>query len=219
MNATLKKSIAEFVGVGVFLTAIISSTSSTFNQTPGFANVALGVSLGLMILLTAGTSGGHLNPAVSLYFFAKKAISLNTLISYVIAQLLGATAGVYLGSLLSGGTFATGNNGTAGTAAFVAEAFSTAILVWLVGYLAANNHGDKIPFAVGAWVVAASLYTSTGAQANPAVTFGLLFHGQSVSYVGTIIVAELVGLVVALLGLSFVTNAQAPKAAKKSKKK
>jgi glycerol uptake facilitator-like aquaporin len=101
----------------------------------------------------------------------------------------------------------------------VAEAFATAVLVWLVGYLAANNHGDKIPFAVGAWVVAASLYTSTGAQANPAVTFGLLFTGADLNYVGTIVVAELVGLVVALLGVTFVTNTVVAKAAKKSKKK
>ena len=218
MNATLKKSIAEFVGVAVFLTAIISSTQIA-SRDGGFANLALGATLGLMILLTAGTSGGHLNPAVSLYFYAKKAISLNTLLSYIIAQLLGAAAGVYLGKLLSGGTFGQGSVAPATTAAFVAEAFATAVLVWLVGYLAANNHGDKIPFAVGAWVVAASLFTSTGAQANPAVTFGLLFTGADLNYVGTIVVAELVGLVVALLGLAFVTSAPVAKATKKSKKK
>lgn len=218
MNATLKKSIAEFVGVTVFLTAIISSTQIA-SRDGGFANLALGITLGLMILLTAGTSGGHLNPAVSLYFYAKKAISLNTLLSYIVAQLLGATAGVFLGKLLSGGTFGAGDAATVDASAFAAEVFATAVLVWLVGYLAANNHGDKIPFAVGAWVVAASLYTSTGAQANPAVTFGLLFSGKDLNYVGTIVVAELIGLVIAMIGLAFVTSTAAAKVAKKSKKK
>ena len=220
MNALLKKAAAELVGVAVFLTAIISSTSTTFNHTPGFANVALAGTLAVMILITAGISGGHLNPAVSLYFFAKKALSLGELVTYVAAQLLGAVAGVALGSHLSGQVFAPAADAVSFTGIELAgEVFATAILVWIVGHLAATDQGSKIPAAVGVWVLAASLYTPTGAQANPAVTFGLLFHGKSVSYAGGIILAELAGALLGLIAITFISGAAKKTAAKKKSAK
>lgn len=204
MNGLAKKAVAEFLGVTVFLTAIISSTTIA-SRDGGFANLALGVTLGLMILLTAGTSGGHLNPAVSLYFLLKKAISTGEFVTYVVAQLVGGVAGVALGLLLSDATVSSSDAG-ATTADLAAEFFATAVLVWIVGHLAATDQGSKIPFAVGIWVVAASLYTSTGAQANPAVTFALLFAGKSVAYVGSIIAAEVLGALAALALVMFVTG-------------
>lgn len=204
MNGLLKKAVAEFVGVTLFLTAIISATQM---QDTRFANVALATTLGLMILLTASTSGGHLNPAVSLYFLAKKAIGVVDFIVYVVAQLAGAAVGVLLGNALAGNTHAAAASSGNLTGDLIGELVATAILVWLVGHLAANNHGDKIPFAVGAWVLAASMFTLTGAQANPAVAFGLLTTGADGTWIAQVVIAQVLGALVAVVGTMFVTSA------------
>lgn len=211
MNGLLKKAVAEFLGVAVFLAAIISST--TISGHDHFANLALGATLGLMILLTASTSGGHLNPAVSLYFLAKRAISVTDFIAYLVAQLLGAFVGVQLGVALSGVSLP-GSTAPATAPDLIGELVATAVLVWIVGHLAATDQGSKIPFAVGLWVVAASLFTVSGAQANPAVSFGLIFGVKSIVYVSQVVLAQVVGALLALLATMYVTDAKAKKAKK-----
>lgn len=203
MNGLVKKALAEFFGVTIFLTAIISATQ---RLELGFANVAFAATLGLMILLTGSTSGAHLNPAVSLYFLAKKALTFVEFVVYVVAQLAGAAAGVVLGNALAGTTHPAVSGSGNLAADFIGEVFATTVLIWLVGYLAANDMGSKIPVAVGIWVMAASMYTVTGAQANPAVAFGLLTTGADVSWIGTMILAQVVGALFALIANMFITS-------------
>jgi aquaporin Z len=45
--------------------------------------------------LIGATSGGHVNPAVSLAMYVKGALSLNELVMYVASQALGGVAAVY----------------------------------------------------------------------------------------------------------------------------
>lgn len=213
MNSTLKKAAAEFLGVALFLTSIIAATQIE-SRDGGFANVALAGTLAVAILLTASTSGGHLNPAVSFYFFAKKAISGLDLATYVAAQLAGAAVGVQLGALLTGAMF-TPSSQAASVSDIVGELIAATVLIWLIGHLAATEQANKIPVAVGVWVLAASLFTPSGAQANPAVSFGLLFAGKSVTYVGAVVVAQIAAALLALVLGMFVTN---PVKKSKSKK-
>jgi len=199
MNTLAKKMLAEFIGVTVFVTSIYAAVISG----SGIFTIALATSLGLMILLTAGISGGHLNPAVSLYFFARKAIDAPHLLAYIVAQLAGGFVGAVLGSTMWGKmiqapTMDNGNN----VATLFAEFFSTVGLVWLVGALAKSNRGALIPAAVGLWVAAAAAFTPTGAQANPAVSFGLLFFpggGHPLGTQGGLILVQLAGAMVALV--------------------
>jgi arsenate reductase len=199
MNTLAKKMLAEFIGVTVFVTSIYAAVISG----TVIATIALATTLGLMILLTAGISGGHLNPAVSLYFFARKAIDAPHLLAYIVAQLAGGFVGAVLGSTMWGKmiqapTMDNGNN----VATLFAEFFSTVGLVWLVGALAKSNRGALIPAAVGLWVAAAAAFTPTGAQANPAVSFGLLFFpggGHPLGTQGGLILVQLAGAMVALV--------------------
>ena len=218
--------VAEFLGVTLFLTAIIGA-ASYFGTTD--ANVlhapALAITLGLMILLTGGVSGGHLNPAVSLYFLSKKVISGVEFLGYVVAQLAGAAFGVYLGNLMHGYTaagfsIAPKNISTAvQISAFVGEVVATAGLVWIIIHLVNSKLGNLIPVAVAAWVLAASQFTPTGAQANPAVTFGLMFNGNlTVSYGLLLVLAEVLGVLVALLVTMALTSGNAKKKAAAKKK-
>ncbi|MFM5952587.1 MAG: aquaporin [Micrococcales bacterium] len=212
MNALLKKSIAEFVGVTVFLTAITAGANN------GLKPFTVALALGLMILLTGGVSGGHLNPAVSLFFYARKEITLGNLLAYIAAQLAGAFAGASLGALLTGTTnksfVATG--GSIATMAIASEVVATAGLVWIIGTLVQNKLGNLIPVAVAAWIVTAASFTSTGAQANPAVTFGLMVQGSWPTNFGSaLIVAQIGGVLLAILLLMLF----APKAKKTATKK
>ncbi|MFM5968393.1 MAG: aquaporin [Micrococcales bacterium] len=194
-----RKGVAEFIGVALFVTAIIGTSGAEL------ARLALATTLALGILLTAGISGGHLNPAVSLYFFAKKQLTAGELLTYIAAQLLGGLAGANLGAFLMGKTLGgiTGAASAPSSAAIVGELIATAVLVWIFGSLAATNKGNLIPWAAGLWISAAAAFTATGAQANPAVTFGLLFNGGNLQTAGALVISQLGGVVLALLGIMF----------------
>jgi len=213
MNALLKKSIAEFIGVTVFLTAI---TASIENVSP---LISLAIALGIMILVTGPISGGHLNPAVSLYFYIKREITLGTLLAYVGAQLLGGLAGAALGHFLHGEEVAgfVANSTNLSPAALVGEVVATAGLVWVIATLISTKQTSWIPFAVAAWVLSAANFTATGAQANPAVTLGAMFRGALAPNQGvSLMVAQIAGLLLALI-LTMVFAPAAKKTAAKKK--
>lgn len=212
MSPLLRKSLAEFVGVTVFLTAVTGSTNNVLKP------FAIALTIGLMILLTSGISGSHLNPAVTLFFFARKEINFPTALSYIAAQLAGAFAGASLGAVLTGTMNKSfiSSGGTLSTAAFVSEVVATAGLVWVFATLLQNKLANLIPVAVAAWVLAASIFTSTGAQANPAVTFGLVIQGSwPTGFGGTTVIAQVVGVIVAIILLMLL----APKSKKTSAKR
>ncbi|CAB4537195.1 MAG: hypothetical protein F2529_01595 [Actinobacteria bacterium] len=212
MNALLKKSIAEFVGVTVFLTAITASSQP-------LKVISLALALGIMVLVTGPISGGHLNPAVSLYFYIKRQITLGNLLAFVGAQLAGGIAGSYLGSLISGKTVAgfSGNGDNLPIAYLAGEVVATAGLVWLIATLVNNKQTSWIPFAVAAWVMAAANFTLTGAQANPAVTFGVMVQGLAANQGVSLIVAELVGLLLAIVLLMIFAPAKKPRVTARKK--
>jgi glycerol uptake facilitator-like aquaporin len=216
INALLQKAIAEFLGVLMFLSSIVAAVANSGSDSFA-AHAALAATLGLAILLTAGVSGGHLNPAVSLYFYAKKAIPLSELGAYVVAQLAGALVGAFIGAQIVGKSLTgfTTASAAPSAAAIIGELFATGGLVFLVGYLAANKLGNLIPAAVGLWVMAAAGFTITGAQANPAVSFGLSIVGQAIDFSAWIIIAQLAGGAIAMVFLQ-VFAAKPVKAAKKA---
>ena len=195
INNLLRKGIAEAIGVMIFVTSIMAA-----NFNPTFKNVALAGTLTVMILLTATISGGHLNPAVSFFFFAKKSIDLSTLITYWIAQLAGGALGLYLGYALSGQSVSAVVGPTvSASGAFIGEVFATAVLILIIIRLATTKREAIIPFAVGLWVLVASTYTLTGAQANPAVTFALMLRdGFNQDYL-MLVLAQFIGALLTLV--------------------
>jgi len=196
INKVLRSAIAEAMGVMLFVTSIVAA-----NFNPTFHNIALAGTLVVMILITATVSGGHLNPAVSLFFFARKAIDLQTLLIYWVAQLSGAALGLYLGFALSGSSVqvVTPPAGISQSGAFIGEVLATTVLVIIIARLASTKREAIIPFAIGIWVLAASTFTLTGAQANPAVTFALMLRDGFTQNNLAIVLAEFVGALLALL--------------------
>jgi glycerol uptake facilitator-like aquaporin len=209
INATLQKLIAEFLGVTLFLISIVGSVTHAFagQQFPSnLAQLSLAVTLGLAILITSGISGGHLNPAVSLFFYSRKELSLRDFVLYVLAQIGGGLLGAFIGLQMWGLKIATIEVGqTPSLSLLLGEWVATGGLVFLIGFLVSTKRANLIPVAVALWVFSAASFTQSGAQANPAVTIALLLNGQSISATGWIIVAELVGLLTGIIGLMVFT--------------
>ncbi len=74
--------IYEFFGTFLLVLSIFASANP----------LVIGLILALVIWLSATVSGGFVNPAVSLAFYMKGALSTEELIGYVIVQLLGGLA-------------------------------------------------------------------------------------------------------------------------------
>jgi aquaporin Z len=72
----------EFFGTFLLILSILASGNA----------LVIGLTLALVVWLAAAVSGGHVNPAVSLAFFMKGALTLQELIGYVVVQLLGGVA-------------------------------------------------------------------------------------------------------------------------------
>lgn len=213
MNTFIKNIISEFIGSFMILLAVAGTTAS------GSASkqIAIALTVGLMILILGKSSKGYFNPAVSIYFFARREISFGTLAAYVVAQLSGAFFGVASGLAIWGGTIqplADGNSVT--PPVFAGEVIATAGLVFIIGTLVNNKQSTMIWGAAAAWILAAGTFTVTGAMANPAVAFGLMFNGISTGSIGSIIVAQLVGLLVAVV-LLMILGADVAKKAKAKK--
>jgi glycerol uptake facilitator-like aquaporin len=214
----IRKAAAEFIGTGVFVSAIVGVTFPA--NVSALAGLVLAVALGLMVLLTSDTSGGHLNPAVTLFFAVKKAISWSTAAAYIVAQILGAIVGGWVGGLLHGRNLWTVNSASIQNGQIFSEIFATAGLVWLIGYLVSRDRGNIVPVVVTAWIFTAGYFTGSGAVANPAVTIGRMFTADSVAAIGVeqglyFILAQVAGVLVAILGLMYIT----PLVTKKGKKK
>ena len=223
-NLFVRQIAAEFIGTLVFLTAIIGVTSANVGPLGG---LAAATALGLMILLLGDVSGGHFNPAVSLFFFARKEITGQQFLGYVLGQLSGAVAGVALGAAIwNTSSLLTVNQHSVGAtgAEFISEVVATAGLVWLISKLARDGKGSLIAPVVAAWVFAAGTFTSTHAIANPAVTFGRFFTPVAGAQIQvgaglSLIVAQVAGTLLALVLLTFVSgNGLAKGKGKKARK-
>ena len=212
MNQLFKKSVAEFLGATGFLTAITASSGE-------LKIVSLALALGVLIIILRPISGAHLNPVVSLYFYLKRDISLGTFLAYSIAQFLGALAGSMLGSLVSNKVVAgfSGNSENLPISYLAGELVATIGMVWLIATLVNNKQPTWIPYTVVAWVIAAGSFTLTGAQANPSVTFGLMFQGLAPNQGVSLIVSQMIGLLITLLLLMFFAPAKRKRASVKKK--
>ena len=170
---------AGFEGTATALFAVFGGAAGAMG---GDAAVGNGLLLAVLVYATATTSGGHLNPAVSLAVrLATPDFTNGMCACYIGAQILGAIVGAAIGSAIipAGiGSPAPGcfipEIGVGIGAVFVWEFMATFILVSTVLYAAVDNkhggHGNAAPLAIGAslWATASVIGPVTGAALNPA---------------------------------------------------
>ncbi|CAN6565804.1 unnamed protein product [Malus baccata var. baccata] len=101
--------IAEFVATLLFLYVTVLTVIGYKSQTDPATNAdacggvgilgiawAFGGMIFVLVYCTAGISGGHINPAVTFGLFLARKVSLVRAVMYMVAQSLGAIAGVAL---------------------------------------------------------------------------------------------------------------------------
>jgi aquaporin NIP len=179
----MRRSVAE--GLAAFALVFAGCGAAITNATHQDALGVVGVSIvfGLvimaMIYATGHLSGAHINPAVTIAFTLTRHFPLRDAISYIAAQLAGATAGALL--LLAawtdkpahlGATLPSVGTGTA----LLYEVVLSAFLMFVIIAVATDTRavGAAAALAIGGTVGLDALFGGpiTGASMNPARSFG-----------------------------------------------
>jgi len=207
MSATLPRRVAaEFIGTLFLLAAVVGSGIMGDRLASGNAALALlantiatGAALVALILAFGPISGAHLNPAVTLADAWQGGIAWRDTPAYIAAQLAGAFAGVATAHLMFGlPLFFASTHVRTGFAQLFSEFVATFGLLSVV-WGCVKHRPSAVPFAVGAYIVAAYWFTASTSFANPAVT---LARSASNTFAG-IRPADVAGFVAAQLAGAF----------------
>jgi glycerol uptake facilitator-like aquaporin len=170
------KYLAEFIGTGLLLAVVVGSgimgtKLSANNAVALLANsIATGAGLFVLIALLMPISGAHLNPAISLVDWANKRLTTGELVKYIVCQILGAIAGVFLAHLIFDlSILQVSTNPRSGINYYISEFISTLILLSVI-YFGNKNSIKQIPILVALTVMAGYWFTSSTFFVNPAVT-------------------------------------------------
>ena len=195
---------AEFVGTALLLATVVGSGIMGERLAGGNLAIALlanalatGAVLVALIASFAHRSGAHFNPLVTLTEAAFKRLGWATASAYVVAQVLGAIAGVVaahamfdLPLLMESAHVRTGPH------QWWSEVVASFGLLTVVLNVA-KTRPDAVPLAVGSYITAAYWFTASTSFANPAVTIARAltdtFSGIRPSDAPGFILAQLVG--------------------------
>lgn len=208
-----RRAAAEFVGTGFLTLCIIGSGIAATRLSPGDSGFALllnalatGFVLVAIILTLGAVSGGQLNPAVTLVAWMSRGLPGRAALAYVFAQLGGAVAGAVVANLIFGlPAVDLAEQSRSEGSLWVSEVVATFGLVLVIFGLVRSGRDAAVPYAVGAYIASAILFTSSTAFANPAATVarGLsdTFAGIAPESVPMFIVAEVAGAALGLVAV------------------
>lgn len=172
-----RRLVAEFIGTGLLLAVVVGSGIMGERLAGGNAAIALlansiatGGGLVALILMFGPVSGAHFNPAVSLALAGTGRHPWREVPGYLIAQLAGGVAGVWLTHAMFGETIIqVSQKLRPGAALMLSETVATFGL--LLTILSCIRHRPAaVPYAVALYIVAAYWFTASTSFANPAVT-------------------------------------------------
>ena len=205
LTGTTREALAEFLGTAVLIlfgSAVVAQVVLSGGANGSYLSINLGWGLGvtMAIYVSAGVSGAHLNPAVTLALAVHRGFPLAKIVPYCLAQIAGAFTGAAVTYLtyrdafnhFDGGTrMVTGAKATAGIFSTYPQDFlsnvpgglidqivGTALLLLLVLAIGdQKNFGPDArlqPILVGAAVVliGATFGFNSGYAINPARDLG-----------------------------------------------
>lgn len=207
---TAAKLLAEFLGTAMIVAGVIGAGFMVATVGAGFAlgltmiAATVAAVLFVSISILGPVSGAHFNPAVTIAFLLRKAISSAAAAGYIASQVMGAIFGAVVANLMFEVPWleisATGRF-SAGT--FLGEVVATFGLVLLILLLVKFEKSHLIAASVAAWIFAGHIFTSSTSFANPAVTIGRVFSDSAASISPDsalwFVLAQLVGMAVALI--------------------
>ncbi len=205
-NALVGECFAEFIGTGLLIffgvgcVAAMKLTGADFGQWE--ISIMWGLGVAIAIYVTAGVSGAHLNPAVTIALACFHGFNKRKVLPYIMAQILGAFAAAALIYSLYNNLFTdyeTSHNIVRGTVAsldtasifstyphpslsfggaFAVEFTITAVLMFAILAIGDDKNGAPRgamgPLLIGLLiaVIGGSLGPLTGFAMNPARDFG-----------------------------------------------
>ena len=204
----MNKLAAEFFGT--FALVFAGTGAIVINDFTGGAVTHVGIALtfGLVVLAMIYTvgdvSGAHLNPAVTLGFFAAGRCGWATVLGYISSQLLGATTASLLLRFLFPQNKTLGITLPSGsvTQSFVLETVLTFILMWVILSVStgAKEKGITAGIAVGAVIGLEAMFAGpiSGASMNPARSLGPALVSMHFQNLWLYLVAPVLGALVAV---------------------
>jgi glycerol uptake facilitator-like aquaporin len=201
----VRQAMAEFLGSGGLVTAVIGSGIAAQRLSPDDTGLALlenalatGAGLVALILAFGPVSGGHFNPVVTLADRSLGGVSNRQTGVYLAAQLAGGVVGAIVANLMFGlpaVSISTQERSSPGL--WLSETLATFGLVVLVFALVRSGKVVLAPFAVGAYIAAAYWWSSSTSFANPMVDVARMlsdtFAGIAPASVPMFVLVQLVG--------------------------
>ena len=172
-----RRALAEGLGTALLLATVVGSGIMGDKLAGGNVALALlantmatGAGLVALILTFGPISGAHFNPAVTLADASQGGLPWREVPVYIVSQVLGAFVGVAVAHVMfDKPLFFASTHERAGVAELVSEFVATFGLLAVI-WGCARRRAGAVPFAVGAYIMAAYWFTSSTSFANPAVT-------------------------------------------------
>lgn len=177
-----RRLVAEALGTAFLLAVVVGSGimgERLANGSVGLAllanTLATGAGLLALILTFGPVSGAHFNPVVTLVEAWRGQLRWAEVSGYVLAQCVGALAGVAMAHLMFGEPLLSlSQHARMGSAQCWSEVVATFGLIAVI--LSCTRHRPGVtPYAVAAYITAAYWFTASTAFANPAVTLARAF--------------------------------------------
>lgn len=217
----MKKMIAEFIGT---FTLVLFGCGAAVLAGGEVGQLGIAFAFGLAIVAMAygigPVSGCHINPAVSLGAFLAGRMALNDMLTYWVAQVLGAIAGAGVLMMIAGGAdgysvaaSGLGQNGWGAgylgeysmMAALLFEIIATFLFVVVILGVTGANDTAFAGLAIGLTLVVIHIVgiQVTGVSVNPARSIGpaVFVGGTAISQLWLFVVAPFIGAAIA--GLMF----------------
>lgn len=208
-----KKLVAE--AIGTYILVFCGTGAVVIDQTAGGAVTHVGVAITFgfvvmsLIYALGDISGAHMNPAVSIAFVVAKRFSLNCLIPYVFAQIIGAIAASATLKLLFPANEFLGATLPAGSVmqSFVLEILLTFFLMFVIINVATGSKevGMFAGLAIGSVVLLEAMFAGPicGASMNPARSIGPAIISGHLEHLWIYLTAPVIGAALAVLLWNF----------------
>jgi len=204
----MKRISAEFIGT--FALVFAGTGAIVINEVSGgtITHVGIALTFGLVVLAMIYTfgdiSGAHLNPAVTLGFWAARRMPAREVPLYVLSQILGAIAAsvmirfLFPNSRLLGATLPAGSE----IQSFVLEAILTFLLMLTILNVStgAKEKGITAGIAVGSVIALEAMFAGpiSGASMNPARSLAPALVSLHFDHLWIYLTATVIGAVFAV---------------------
>ena len=204
MTVLARRALAEFVGTGFLVAAVIGSGIAATRLSPGQVGLQLlenslvtgGALLALIVALQPVSAA--FNPLVTLVERALGQLATRDTITLMLAQFAGGIVGVVVANLMfSLPAVSLSHQHRNSGAHWLGEVVATLGLLLVIFGAARAGRAERIAFAVAGYILAAYWFTSSTSFANPAVTLARMlsdsFAGIAPASVAGFVLAQLLG--------------------------